>query len=204
VQKRVVLLYHHVCNSDKTDNIYTVTEKNFKCQLANLQRFTHIVRSKELVQRVSSQKKLHILITFDDGWEDNVSVALPLLQQYRLSALMFVSSDKVGTPGFVTWDQLKQWLNAGMEIGSHGCDHLDFSQLNEPQIVYELNRSKEVLEQRLGIAVETFAYPYAIPITSLEKAMKIFNVTGYRYAFIAGNKPVQNDCTTFEIPRYYY
>ena len=62
-------------------------------------------------------------ITFDDGLVDNYKVAFPILKDLGLKAYFFVMPEKVGTPGYMNWDKIRQMRGEGMIIGSHGMTH---------------------------------------------------------------------------------
>jgi peptidoglycan/xylan/chitin deacetylase (PgdA/CDA1 family) len=122
---------------------------------------------------VNGQGKLPskpVLLTFDDGYTDNFTYALPLLKQYNMKGTVFVVAGGVGNfcswlekhdcNRLMTWEQLNTWLKAGMEVGAHTVNHPMLSRLSEDEILYELKTSKEVLEMKLKTKVDYLCYPY--------------------------------------------
>jgi peptidoglycan/xylan/chitin deacetylase (PgdA/CDA1 family) len=107
----------------------------------------------------SSLPEQGVCLTFDDGSASDYQVAFPILKKYSLNATFFVVTERVGTPGYVTWDQLGEMSTHGMSIQSHSHTHPIMSQCGDVQVREELRRSKEILDDRLGRAVSAFAVP---------------------------------------------
>jgi peptidoglycan/xylan/chitin deacetylase (PgdA/CDA1 family) len=113
----------------------------------------------------------HFVITFDDGYEDTLTAAAPILCDLGFTATVFVvtgllgqcSSWDAGQPWeaqLMSWDQLKEWLKMGFSIGSHSVSHARVSHIPLDAARYELTESRRALEAHLGISVRTFCYPY--------------------------------------------
>jgi peptidoglycan/xylan/chitin deacetylase (PgdA/CDA1 family) len=106
-----------------------------------------------------------IVLTFDDGYADNLLTALPILQRHGFSATVFVVADFVDagqTPwqhASLTWDQCRELQRAGVEIGAHSCSHPDLRRLSDGELEAEVAGSKARIEDRLGTRVRSFAYP---------------------------------------------
>jgi peptidoglycan/xylan/chitin deacetylase (PgdA/CDA1 family) len=112
------------------------------------------------------------VLTFDDGYADTVSAALPLLRRYGCRATCYVVSDCIG--GHNRWDdgagrarhalmtreQIGLWLEAGMEIASHSCSHAWLQKLGEAEVASELSDSRASLQRTFGVAVDHLAYPF--------------------------------------------
>lgn len=101
-----------------------------------------------------------ILITFDDGYEDNNTNALPILKKYNFTATVFMVSSYINRKGFLTSDELKELQSAGWTIGGHTVNHLDFSKVDSNTVNNELKNSKITLENMLGKQVKYFCYPF--------------------------------------------
>src|SRR3984893_16932471 len=113
-----------------------------------------------------------VALTFDDGYADNVVNAAPILAQYRFSATCFVVSDRIGS--YNTWDaellggrkslmneaQLKTWVDAGFEVGSHTSTHPDLTTLSRDAAMEELVTSRKELQRLIGAPIATFCYPF--------------------------------------------
>lgn len=111
-------------------------------------------------------------ITFDDGFQNNRHNALPVLRKHGFTATCYAVSQAIG--GTNSWDMGKgieqkplmtqddwcQWLQAGMEIGSHTRNHVDLRKLNPEQALIEIADSREDLQNQFGCEVRHFCYPY--------------------------------------------
>lgn len=111
-----------------------------------------------------------INITFDDGYRDNLTVALPLLEKYELTATIFMVAGFVGKDGYLTSDDLK-FLAAHplVTIGSHAFNHLHLTRLSKEEARFELLGSKKRLEEITEKTVEFVAYPYGDCNTAIER-----------------------------------
>ena len=113
-------------------------------------------------------------ITFDDGYENNMICALPVLQRFGFSSTCYVVADRVGR--YNDWDrergvpqvplmtaaQMQAWVDAGQEIGSHTLTHQDLPKLDLAEQRHEIVDARQVLEalvQQPG-GVRNFCYPY--------------------------------------------
>ena len=102
-----------------------------------------------------------IIITFDDGWEDQYTLAFPILAKYHYGATFFVVTNYIGDRGFLSFDQLREMSNAGMEIGSHSRSHPHLGRIQDADVLRdEILGSKKTLEAKLSVPINEFAYPY--------------------------------------------
>ena len=101
-----------------------------------------------------------IIITFDDGWVNQHEYALPLLLKYGFTATFFVVAEFVDRPGFLSTAQLKEMSDKGMGIGSHSCTHPRLDAISPRAAWHEISASKQILETKLALNIDTFAYPY--------------------------------------------
>lgn len=102
-----------------------------------------------------------VILSFDDGWNDQFVYAFPLLKKYKYSATFFVFTNSIGKKGFLSWDQLQEMRSAGMNIGSHSLSHPYLTHISDPKVLWnEIDGSKKVLEEKLGTRITQFAYPF--------------------------------------------
>ncbi|HMO58937.1 MAG TPA: polysaccharide deacetylase family protein [Roseiflexaceae bacterium] len=100
-----------------------------------------------------------VALSFDDGYADAFSAALPVLERYDFQATFYIVGDFVGQPGYMSWEQLAALHAAGMEIGAHSMSHPDLTRLDAAELTRQVVASKQLLEERLGTTVESFCYP---------------------------------------------
>ena len=103
-----------------------------------------------------------IMLTFDDGHQDNFTVVFPLLQKYQAKATIFLATDFIDhDPTYLTWAQVKTMGQSPLiNFGSHTCSHTRLRHVSDAQIAYELRESKRLIEMHLGHPINAFAYPY--------------------------------------------
>jgi len=113
-----------------------------------------------------------VVLTFDDGFHDFYTAAFPVLHQFGFRATMFLPTAFIGNNGIhrqflgrdcLTWTETRELSDAGFEFGSHTVNHPKMIDLSWSEIKSELSDSKSQIEQQLGLAVTSFAYPYAFP-----------------------------------------
>jgi peptidoglycan/xylan/chitin deacetylase (PgdA/CDA1 family) len=113
-----------------------------------------------------------VSITFDDGFVSNWEKALPCMTELGCRAINYLVADRIGQTSdweareggeadpLMSESQIKEWLSAGHWIGAHTCTHPRLSLLSRDQAKEEIVASKKKLEDRFGLPVEHFAYPY--------------------------------------------
>jgi peptidoglycan/xylan/chitin deacetylase (PgdA/CDA1 family) len=162
-----ILMYHYIRavdkNADPVGFRLSVTPQRFAEQMQWLadNHYTPI-RMDALAGCLRAEitcPRKPVALTFDDGYADAATEALPILKRYGFTATFYIIVDFVGKPGFLSWKQVQQLHRNGMEIGSHTLSHDDLTGLNPQQAQREIARSKLLLEQRLGAPIRSFSYP---------------------------------------------
>ncbi len=158
-----------------------------------------------------------ITLSFDDGWEDNVDTALPILKNYGFKATYFFAttflenSPATGPINVSGPEAVKYIAGQGHEIGSHSVTHPDLTTLNATDLNYELTHSKEYLESIVGAGnVRNFATPFGAyndtVINAIAKLYRSHRSTdeGYNYPTntYAYNIRVQNMLSNTSLTQY--
>ncbi|HKB89637.1 MAG TPA: polysaccharide deacetylase family protein, partial [Opitutaceae bacterium] len=122
---------------------------------------------------MSGKKKmtrLPVVITFDDGFRDFHTSAFPALRRHNFSATMYLPTAFIGdsrrsfkSRECLTWNEVTELHENGIEFGSHTVNHPRLTDLGWSDIDTELRQSKDSIECRLGCSVSAFGYPYAFP-----------------------------------------
>lgn len=168
-----VLMYHEIIADDHkrsrfSGSPYAIHLKQFQAQMRHLceQGYTtitlpNLLQLKHLrgAPNEDNWKKLAV-ITFDDGYKNNITLALPVLKKYHLVATFFVIVNRIGTRGYLSWSDLRQLKREGMAIQSHTLNHLPLETLSEDLIERELIESKRVIEQQLKRPVDFVSFPH--------------------------------------------
>ena len=105
-------------------------------------------------------KTIPARLTFDDGNDADARIVTPLLTAANLTAAFFIPSNRIGTPGYVTEADIRAMHAAGMEIGSHGCAHLNWLNACDAEIASDVVQSIERLARIIQAPVRSVAIPF--------------------------------------------
>lgn len=165
-----ILMYHHITvappGSDAVGVDLSVPPDVFSAEIKFLhdQGF-HAIHLTDLIDHFEHQSPLPprpIIITFDDGYDDNYLNAFPTLKDYGYVGTFFIISKFADTaaPGYMNWQQVEEMGANGMEIGSHSLDHR-FNLGDMPASVQwaEIKPSFDAVRQHLPDQAPLFAYP---------------------------------------------
>jgi peptidoglycan/xylan/chitin deacetylase (PgdA/CDA1 family) len=170
-----ILEYHEIV-AGQPEEIHAVSAQRFADQLAWLDDHGYqVVRLGEWIdpaRRQSLTGQGLIAISFDDGYQDNYERAFPLLQARNYPATIFLVSMAIGKTSFwregtladspmLTWEQVREMRQAGIEFGSHTLSHADLTRLDLKTVEFELRQSKTDIENHLGEPVTLFSYPFS-------------------------------------------
>jgi peptidoglycan/xylan/chitin deacetylase (PgdA/CDA1 family) len=196
---KIPVLYYHKIDYPKKDAVYKglyVTPKQFKRQIALLKFLGYdTVNPKEILSFVKGHEisvKKPLLITFDDGYENNYLNAYPVLKSAGFTSVIFISTGFIGKKNivsderekaredFLNKSEIKDMFKDGFFIGSHGINHYYLDRLEEGVLIGELIASKAYLENMLNAPVDFFSYPFGAYNANVMRAVK---KAGYLGAF---------------------
>ena len=159
-----ILEYHMVTENPHPDaKPYVVPPEDFAEQLDYLaeEGYTTITPQDYARARKGKQQlpEKPVILSFDDGYEDNARVVLPMLRERGMKAVFYMVTNDIGQDGYLTWDNLRALEHAGMEIGSHTANHLPLTTLTREQQRDEVRLSKLLLEWNGMKTIFSFSYP---------------------------------------------
>jgi peptidoglycan/xylan/chitin deacetylase (PgdA/CDA1 family) len=177
--RRLPILMYHSVSADPEPGVRAyfrtaVTPRRFSEQMRFLQlRGWRGVSLRDGLQALAARSAEKLAaITFDDGFGDFASAAVPVLREFNFSATLFLPTAFISECGgrrrfrdrdCLTWPEVRQILAAGIEVGSHTASHPTLTDLTWPAIESEIALSKSEIESRLGCGVTSFSYPFAFP-----------------------------------------
>lgn len=159
------ILEYHMVKDEVADEEYeyAVPVADFKQQLDYLQaEGYHTITLLEYMKAKKGKFTLPekpVVLTFDDGYDDNYTTLLPLLEERGMKAVVFMVTNDIGRPGYLTWDQLREMERRGIELGSHTANHQPLTGLDAQMRTDELKLSKLLMEWNGLKTVFSFSYP---------------------------------------------
>ena len=196
-----ILLYHHV-HPDPPSLNYWIDAENFEDQMQVLSDLGyHTVTPTQLRQAILQGLQLPpkpVIITFDDGNEDNYEYAFPIMQKFGFIGAVYIVANRLSADGFLSAEQLQELAAAGWEIGSHSMTHADLADVAANKLREEILDSRLRLEREIGVEVRSFAYPFGSFVSTL--GAKVENY-GYRTAVGLGKKTLHDLNTIYYLDR---
>jgi len=262
-----ILAYHRVIDIESESEygadleLISASTDEFDWQMQYVKKKYNVIAFSQLLDALEKKSKIphnSVVITFDDGFDDNYTNAFPILKKYELPALFFIATGYMGlnkTFWFdwvvylikqldmneisldngllrlqlnnnrqevaeeilkymklvaddkrralvneiemlaghdaddgcpysrpLTWGQVKEMSDAGMEFGSHSVSHPILTRLNENALITEMSDSKKMIENRLGLACYAVAYPVGGALEYNEKVIDVAKRSGYKMA----------------------
>jgi peptidoglycan/xylan/chitin deacetylase (PgdA/CDA1 family) len=163
-----ILYYHYIrINPNPRDQVgfgLSTPPAAFRAQMQYLaDHGFHVIPLHQAVvaiQKHSGLPSRPVVLTFDDGYADFFSAALPILQSHGFTATSFVITGRMGWGGYMTPSQIVAADGMGFTIGAHTVDHVALAAQVASRASWEIKQSKLMLEALLGHQVLDFAYPY--------------------------------------------
>jgi len=207
-----ILTYHRLLASDPTQSVdpkrISVSQHQFRTHLSWLKRLGYrTLALPDYIRRLRVGESIPswtFAITVDDGYEEVLSLGLPVLQEFGYTATVFavpgVQENRWddGAARLMTSDELKRWRGAGMDVGAHSCRHVHLTRVSPAEARTEISQSKEMLERSLGKKVPLFAYPYGETNDSVDQYAR---EAGFEAAFATDNAPRDHAANLFRLRR---
>jgi peptidoglycan/xylan/chitin deacetylase (PgdA/CDA1 family) len=198
----VVLYYHRISGQGGARDPLTRPLDDFRRDLQYLTSNYECISLSELAERLRAGvpfRRRAAVITFDDGYRDNYTAAVPALMEAGVTATFFVSTGFIGTTRVfphdiraaqrdnvalleypkLTWDDLRVMEAAHFEIGSHTVNHTNLGVADEETIRHELSDSLAALNSELGARPRAFSFPWGKPDNISQSAAKIVQEVEY-------------------------
>lgn len=212
-----IILYHRVASVKNDPHQLCVSPENFRQQIKFLKENFCLISLAELVQDLKAQKVKNksVVITFDDGYADNLHYALPILAELDAPATIFLTSGYLNQNKPFYWDENAPLEDRGrpltleeartlshshlIEIGGHSVNHPNLAGLTPEEQLAEIAEGKDIIEKMLNIFLSGFVYPFGkhnkASIAAVQKA-------GFQYACSTSNERVTSRSNIYALPRY--
>jgi peptidoglycan/xylan/chitin deacetylase (PgdA/CDA1 family) len=224
----IIFCYHRLVDKVRYPGT-EITPAAFEAQMKELKdRGITVISMQDLLAWKRGEKNIPprcAVVTFDDGWKSQYEVAWPIMKKYGYPFTMFIYTEGVrggslGGGEAITWEQLADMRDNGVDIEAHSATHQDLreghtimvanpgakrtrTKLTGPQyeqwVQNEVVGSKQLLEQRLGIKVNCFAVPFG---NYNEHVKELGRSTGYEAMFTVYGQPITFTSPLDSIGRY--
>lgn len=190
-----ILMYHSIAQSTNPRfRQLAVPPASFAEQIAYLSEHLYTpINVTQLVHMLSGERsalpKRPVVLTFDDGYADFFTHALPVFRQYGFTATLYITTGYIGSTSrwlhpegetsrpMLSWDQITEISASGIECGAHTHSHPQLDTLPLLTARNEIVKSKEILEQHLGREVSSFAYPFGYYTSAVRRQVKEIGFT---------------------------
>jgi len=216
----IVYGYHRFVNQVRRPDT-EITPQMFEQQMQELKnRGITVIGMQDFLAWKRGEKNIPprcAIITFDDGWKSQYDVAWPIMKKFGYPFTLFIYTEGVRGGHFgggeaITWEQLAEMRDAGVDIQAHSETHQDLrrpydkmakKKLSPPEyeqwLQNEVGRCKDTLEQRLGIKVNCFAVPYGFYNQHIKDVAK---GAGYEAVFTVYGQPITFRSSMDSLGRY--
>src|SRR5438309_4356767 len=224
----LIFCYHRLVDKIRYPGT-EITPAAFEAEMKELKdRGITVISMQDLLAWKKGEKNIpprSAVVTFDDGWKSQYEVAWPIMKKYGYPFTMFIYTEGVrggslGGGEAITWEQLADMRDNGIDIEAHSATHQDLreghtimvanpggkrsrTKLTGPQyeqwVRNEVVGCKELLEQRLGIKVNCFAVPFG---NYNEHVKELARNAGYEAMFTVYGQPITFTSALDSLGRY--
>ena len=191
-----VLMYHCVNETPTTENTLLFVRPS---ELEDQFRFISDNGLETLfAEEFSEREEKSVILTFDDGYEDNYTYMFPLAKKYSVKVTVYLIAYKIDMPGYLSSNQIKEMQDSGLvRFGSHTLDHPDLPSLSEADLRKQFEGSNWIISKVTGKEPATLAYPTGLYDSTVAKIAGEY----YSFAYTMDDEPytAQNNLM---LPRY--
>lgn len=204
----IILMYHSISNND---DFFCVKPIEFEKQMNFLKiNNFNVISLNKLIWHLEKNNlpPKTVILTFDDGFEDNFTKAFMILKKHNFSATIFLETEVLGREKsnksgiiykMLNWDQIKEMKMSGMiDFGAHTLSHPKLSQLSWDSAESEILQSKKILESKLQKKCDFFAYPFG---NYNKEVVKITKACDFKAAVTVKNGVVKKNDDIFTLKR---
>ncbi len=196
------------------DNRYPSTNISvdiFTQQLQFLrERNIPVVSTQDVSERIARGESLPehaVMITVDDSYLSFYEAGMPIIREFDIPVSLFVNTDSVGTPGYMSWEQIREVAAQGVEIGNHTASHAYLVEKGagetdaqwRQRVHDDILKAQQAFERELGLVPNIFAYPYGEYSTDI---IDILKDLGFIAAYAQQSGVIHSQHDPFTLPRF--
>ena len=195
IRENTILLFHSVSEFGSLD-IYDMSIKNFE----NIIKF---LKSKYTFAKFDDVLKFEnkLIVTFDDGFLNNLKLAIPILEKYDIPSHIFITSDFIKNENnqFLNKNELRELSQIkNVSLGSHGKSHRKLVELDDDTVELEARESKKYIENITSKKINSISYPHG---AFDNRVMKIFQKEDYIYGATSIFGSIDEKVDRLKLPR---
>jgi peptidoglycan/xylan/chitin deacetylase (PgdA/CDA1 family) len=175
LRDRAVIIAFHRVSASPEGRALNCRPEVFAALCRFFKRHFTVMPLAELLRRLRANERFGgaLVVTFDDGYRDNRTVAAPILRELGLPATFFVATNFIGSNVVPFWDRKdgvkSEWMSwgdveslrqMGFDIGGHTMNHANLAEIDLATAENEITGCRQMLTAKLGVAVPHFAYPF--------------------------------------------
>lgn len=214
-----IVLYHRITSITHDPHQLCVSPGTFNEHLQYYKNNYRVISLSELVSLVTNKSLVgnELVITFDDGYQDNLDEALPLLEKHSTPATIFITTGNLGNVANFSWDNEYKETERGkfltpeeikqldthplIEIGAHTHSHIKLASLSPDKQVVEITRSKTILESIVGHKLNCFAFPFGGFLAYTKDSFKALHTADFKVNCTTIKNSVTNNTPLLSLPR---
>jgi peptidoglycan/xylan/chitin deacetylase (PgdA/CDA1 family) len=160
---RIPVMNYHSVNIDP-GNVVVISPAKLEEQMQYLaDNSYHVLTLQQFIDIWEGKAEAppkSVLLTFDDGYTDNYTEAMPILKKFNFPATLFMTPGWVGQDGYLNWEQVEEMRSNGWDIQPHGMSHTSLPKLNKEEQLYEITEARKLIEEKFNTKANVFCYPY--------------------------------------------
>lgn len=155
------LMYHHLTEDPTATTAWTTTPDKFREDLVQLLDAGYLPLSVEdYIEENFDRGQDYFVVTFDDGYKSNLTLALPVLRELQIPATVFVITGSVTHPDHMTWDEVREIIDSGwVTVYSHTETHMSANQNTLEAFLADEHTAWETITENIDPAYKAMAYP---------------------------------------------
>jgi poly-beta-1,6-N-acetyl-D-glucosamine N-deacetylase len=168
------------------------------------------VSTQEISERIARGEELPehaVMMTVDDSYLSFYEAGMPVIRKFGIPISLFVNTDSVGTPGYMSWEQIREVAAQGVEIGNHTASHAYLVEKGagetddqwRKRVYDDILKAQHAFERELGFAPNIFAYPYGEYSSEIIDVLKDL---GFIAAFAQQSGVIHSQHDPFTLPRF--
>ena len=198
-----VFMYHRFGENKYPST--NVTEKQFLSHIDYiLEKKIKILSLEEIIEKLDRNEKINnkaIAFSVDDAYSSFYEIAWPLFRENNIPVTLFISTDIIDnkTKGYMTWSEIKQFLDEGGNVGQHTSTHMHMPLNSVSDIKKDILNSHKSWIKNIGFVPNLFAYPYGETSNEVIEILREFNIS---HAFGQHSGVISSSDNRYYLPRF--